>query len=63
MDKDLEKILERSKKNDPKPEAPKGPEKVFPKYGPYDYLVFTKLGSFCGIPKIYIFSGPAGNDL
>lgn len=55
MDKDLEKILERSKKNDPKPEAPKGPEKVFPKYGPYDYLVFTKLVRFAGLQKFIFF--------
>jgi hypothetical protein len=60
MDKDLEKILERSKKNDPKPEPPKGPEKVFPKYGPYDYLVFTKLVRFAGFQKfIFLLVLPA----
>jgi hypothetical protein len=52
MDKDLEKILERSKRNDPKPEATKAPEKVFPKNGPYDYLVFTKLVPWAGFQKV-----------
>jgi hypothetical protein len=54
MDKDLEKILERSKKNDPKPEPPKAPEKVFPKNGPYDYLVFTQVVRFAAFQK-FIF--------
>lgn len=59
MDKDLEKILERSKKNDPKPEPPKAPEKVFPKNGPYDYLVFTKLVRFAAFQNlIFLFMLP-----
>ena len=51
MDKDLEKILNKAKSNVPiaKPEAPK---KVFPKNGPYDYLVFTELVRFAGFNKL-----------
>lgn len=60
MDKDLAKILERSKQNEPKPEPQKKPEKVFPKNGPYDYLVFTKLVRFAGFQKfIFLLVLPA----
>lgn len=53
MDKDLSKILNRAKQSEPVLEEEK-PIKVFPKNGPYDYLVFTQLVRFAGFQK-FIF--------
>jgi len=60
MDKDLKKILTRSRIGDVQTKAHKKSGKEFPKNKPYDHLVFTKLVRFSGFqPMIFMVVFPA----